>query len=113
MRFSLALKIFENLFVLLWNEAKCAKAFGKNGTLAKCSCLAQETQVFHLLLSSSRKSNLEFRNYPVKTSSKSVFVSKMFQFWHNVSWNRKYFVEKVLTSSTNVITFIKYICNSS
>ena len=109
MCFSLALKIFLRHSGM---KAKCAEAFGKNETLAKCLCLAQETQVFHLLLSSSRKPILEFRNNPVKTS-KSVFVSKMFQFWHNVSWNRKYFIEKILTSSVNVITLIKYICNSS
>lgn len=94
-------------------KAKCEKASGKNGTLAKCLHLAQETQVFCVLLSSSWKSILHFRNNPIKTSSKSVFDSKMFEFWHKVSWNRKYFFEKILTSSINVIPFIKYICNSS
>jgi len=104
---------FENLFMSLWIEAKCVKSFGEKWTLAKYLDLAQETQVFHLLRSRPRKYILEFRNKPVKTSSKSVFFSKIFQFWHNVSWSRKYFILKILTSSINVIMFIKYICNSS
>lgn len=68
---------------------------------------------FCLVLSSSKKFTLEFRNYPVKTSSKSVFVSKMFQFWHNISWSRKHFIENILPSCITVALFIKCTCNSS